>query len=164
MLVQATLAAQRGPAATLPQLLGTLQRWFAAEAKGAAGGSAAITPAPSKKDKWAAVKLPEDTVAAIPETTLPGQAFVGDLRSTSGLGLGDGKTSHTSKWLTVRLLPGPRTVLQREHVAPLGKNQRCLWYLAGSCPLRRWPIVHPRHSLRLTPGWCQVSDGLHTGG
>ncbi|KIZ02812.1 NADH:ubiquinone oxidoreductase 16.3 kDasubunit [Monoraphidium neglectum] len=100
MLVQATLAAQRGPAATLPQLLGTLQRWFAAEAKGAAGGSAAITPAPSKKDKWAAVKLPEDTVAAIPETTLPGQAFVGDLRSTSGLGLGDGKTSHTSKWLT----------------------------------------------------------------
>lgn len=33
--------------------------------------------------------------------TLPGQAFVGDLRSTSGLGLGDGLTSHTAKWFDV---------------------------------------------------------------
>ncbi|KAK9819624.1 hypothetical protein WJX72_000363 [[Myrmecia] bisecta] len=29
----------------------------------------------------------------------PGQAYLGDLRSTSALGLGDGLTSHTSKWL-----------------------------------------------------------------
>lgn len=33
--------------------------------------------------------------------TQPGQAFVGDLRSTSGLGLGDGLTSHTAKWFDV---------------------------------------------------------------
>ena len=35
----------------------------------------------------------------IPRTTLPGQAFVGDLRSTSGLGVGDGIKTHTGKWL-----------------------------------------------------------------
>ena len=31
----------------------------------------------------------------------PGQAFLGDNRSSSGLGLGDGLVSHTSKWLQV---------------------------------------------------------------
>jgi hypothetical protein len=31
----------------------------------------------------------------------PGQAFVGDLRSTSGLELGDGIMDHTRKWLQV---------------------------------------------------------------
>ena len=36
----------------------------------------------------------------------PGQAFPGDNRSSSGLGLGDGLTSHTAKWLQVLLLPG----------------------------------------------------------
>lgn len=39
--------------------------------------------------------------------TTPGQAFVGDLRSTSGLGLGDGLETHTSKWLQVCNLPTP---------------------------------------------------------
>lgn len=34
-------------------------------------------------------------------TVAPGQAFLGDNRSSSGLGLGDGLTSHTSKWLQV---------------------------------------------------------------
>ena len=34
--------------------------------------------------------------------THTGQAFVGDLRSASALGLGDGITDHTSKWLQVR--------------------------------------------------------------
>jgi len=100
---------QRAPEA-LPQLLQALQRSFAAKAAGgksssgggssnsssSAGGSVVV-----KKD-WKAVKLPETTASAIPETTLPGQAFVGDLRSTSGLGMGDGKNTHTSKWLTVR--------------------------------------------------------------
>ena len=33
--------------------------------------------------------------------THPAQAFEGDLRSTSGLGLGDGLYTHTSKWLQV---------------------------------------------------------------
>ena len=35
-------------------------------------------------------------------TRQPGPAFPGDLRSTSGLGLGDGIESHTGKWMTVR--------------------------------------------------------------
>lgn len=33
-----------------------------------------------------------------------GAAFPGDLRSTSGLGTGDGIQDHTGKWLQVRLL------------------------------------------------------------
>jgi len=30
--------------------------------------------------------------------TLPGQAFVGDTRSTCAVGIGDGLTNHTAKW------------------------------------------------------------------
>jgi hypothetical protein len=47
----------------------------------------------------ALTKLDEEIIGNT--TTLPGQAFVGDLRSTSGLGLGDGITTHTGKWLEV---------------------------------------------------------------
>lgn len=35
-------------------------------------------------------------------TTIGGQAFPDDLRSESGLGLGDGLHDHTSKWKQVR--------------------------------------------------------------
>lgn len=35
-------------------------------------------------------------------TTVAGQAFPGDLRSTSGLGFGDNLLDHTSKWMQVR--------------------------------------------------------------
>lgn len=45
--------------------------------------------------------LPEE-IEAQTITVTPGQAHLGDLRSTSGLGLGDGLLSHTSKWLQVR--------------------------------------------------------------
>jgi len=38
-------------------------------------------------------------------TRQPGAAFPGDLRSTSGLGLGDEIESHTGKWMTVRSIP-----------------------------------------------------------
>ena len=34
-------------------------------------------------------------------TTIAGQAFPGDLRSTSALGFGDNLFDHTSKWLQV---------------------------------------------------------------
>lgn len=37
----------------------------------------------------------------LPSTKMPGQAFVGDLRSTSALSVGDGITTHTGKWLQV---------------------------------------------------------------
>ncbi|KAI8463806.1 MAG: NADH:ubiquinone oxidoreductase 13 kd-like subunit [Monoraphidium minutum] len=95
------LAGVRAPAAAgAAPLLGALQRCFAAKAGGAAAAAAGAGDAVVAKKEWAAVKLPESTVAAIPLTTTPGQAFVGDLRSTSGLGMGDGKTTHTDKWLT----------------------------------------------------------------
>ena len=38
-------------------------------------------------------------------TRQPGAAFPGDIRSTSGLGLGDGIETHTGKWMTVRRSP-----------------------------------------------------------
>jgi NADH dehydrogenase (ubiquinone) Fe-S protein 6 len=47
---------------------------------------------------WKAVKIPAQS-SNPPVTTHPGQAYLGDLRSTSGLGLGDGIKSHTGKWL-----------------------------------------------------------------
>lgn len=43
-----------------------------------------------------------DSLNTVPTITVKGAAFQGDLRSTSGLGLGDGKTTHTSKWMQVR--------------------------------------------------------------
>ncbi len=54
-----------------------------------------------KKTDWKALaaQLPKHTVQEVPTVTEYGQAFIGDLRSTSGLGLGDGLTSHTAKWL-----------------------------------------------------------------
>ena len=41
----------------------------------------------------------EDT--GLPTIAEGRQAFEGDLRSTSALGLGDGLTTHTSKWFSV---------------------------------------------------------------
>jgi NADH dehydrogenase (ubiquinone) Fe-S protein 6 len=40
---------------------------------------------------------------ADPTVALPGQAFVGDLRSVSGLCVGDGLGNHTSKWAQLEL-------------------------------------------------------------
>lgn len=51
---------------------------------------------------WSAVTLPSQTVKDLPITTRKGASFSGDLRSTSGLGMGDGLKTHTEKWLQVR--------------------------------------------------------------
>jgi hypothetical protein len=56
--------------------------------------------AASVKKDWSAVVLPKS--ADPPTTSGSGQAFANDLRSTSGLGLGDGCKTHTDKWLQVR--------------------------------------------------------------
>lgn len=39
----------------------------------------------------------------LPETVLQGQAFLQDLRSTSALGVGDGISNHSAKWLQKEL-------------------------------------------------------------
>lgn len=57
----------------------------------------AASPAVAKKD-WAAVTVPAES-AKPPTTVAGGQAFGSDLRSTSGLCMADGITSHTGKWL-----------------------------------------------------------------
>ncbi|KAG1669000.1 hypothetical protein FOA52_000593 [Chlamydomonas sp. UWO 241] len=52
------------------------------------------------KPDWKAVsaQVPEGTAKDLP-TSKGGAAFTGDLRSTSGLGMGDGCKTHTDKWL-----------------------------------------------------------------
>lgn len=56
---------------------------------------------------WKAVQIPKGATERMPTITVePGQAFPGDLRSTSGLGMGDGLTTHTEKWLQVGRTPG----------------------------------------------------------
>jgi len=69
--------------------------WFATKASSSAKAADNLIPV---KD-WKAVKLPPQTADTVPVTKYPGQAFVGDLRSTSGLGKGDGINNHTDKWL-----------------------------------------------------------------
>eukprot|EP00798_Chlamydomonas_sp_ICE-L_P003495 gene3495-13561_t len=49
--------------------------------------------------KAVAATIPKDTLASIKSTVGGGQAFGDDLRSSSGLGAGDGLTSHTDKWM-----------------------------------------------------------------
>lgn len=39
---------------------------------------------------------------SLPKTVKGGAAFEGDLKSVSGLGLGDGIKTHTEKWLKVK--------------------------------------------------------------
>ena len=48
------------------------------------------------------VTVPPQDLEAQTVTVAPGQAHLGDLRSASGLGLGDGLLTHSSKWLQVR--------------------------------------------------------------
>lgn len=48
--------------------------------------------------------------------TRQGQAFIGDLRSTSGLGLGDGLTSHTAKWFDPKSLASNAPKVPMEYI------------------------------------------------
>eukprot|EP00887_Chlorella_sp_A99_P005620 scaffold1.g5620.t1 len=72
-----------------------LARAFGSSAASAAGAQKAVATASTASSANLVVKE-ED----IPVTTTPGQAFVGDLRSTSALGVGDGIRTHTGKWLS----------------------------------------------------------------
>lgn len=66
-------------------------------ARRAFGSSAAVAAkAVATASKPTSIAIAEEN---IPRTTMIGQSFVGDLRSTSGLGVGDGCKTHTSKWL-----------------------------------------------------------------
>ncbi|PNH05808.1 NADH dehydrogenase [ubiquinone] iron-sulfur protein 6, mitochondrial [Tetrabaena socialis] len=61
------------------------------------GGAFATSAAKTTVD-WKKVSVPATTAKDIPET-IGGIAPKGDLRATSGLGLGDGIKNHTDKWL-----------------------------------------------------------------
>jgi hypothetical protein len=79
---------------------------FASSTAPAAGKEAAKPGAAVSVAKdWKAVQLPKDVdIPAITED--PGQGFLGDIRSTSGLGMGDGLKTHTDKWLQVCMWGG----------------------------------------------------------
>ena len=74
---------------------------------------------------------PADSVLSR-ETTRQGQAFVGDLRGASALGLGDGITDHTAKWMQVSKREGGGEETRREggkersnfHVRRPSRNDR----------------------------------------
>eukprot|EP00878_Enallax_costatus_P003006 GHUV01003204.1.p1 GENE.GHUV01003204.1~~GHUV01003204.1.p1 ORF type:complete len:161 (+),score=45.35 GHUV01003204.1:187-669(+) len=89
------LQAARSAGTLLPELLQSCAgvAFFASKS-----GTAKASDVQVLSKDWKAVKIPAQS-ANPPVTTLPGQAYVGDLRSTSGLGLGDGIKNHTGKWL-----------------------------------------------------------------
>jgi hypothetical protein len=91
--------------AALPQLLQQFQPLAAYATKaGAPKAGVKSTPAQSSITTtvdWKAVKIPQETLDSAPTTNSFGQAFGGDLRSTSGLSVGDGIKNHTDKWLQV---------------------------------------------------------------
>lgn len=88
-------------------ILSGLVRNYASAAKAtatkevAAAGAATKTVSTVEKKDWKAVQLPAKTVEGLASTNMPGASFLNDLRSTSGLGLGDGIKTHTGKWLQV---------------------------------------------------------------
>lgn len=47
-----------------------------------------------------------------PHITVPGQAFGGDLRSSSALGTGDGLSNHTAKWWQPELGGSPKSPIE----------------------------------------------------
>lgn len=80
------------------QLAAEAPQWLRVAAAGARGAAAKA----GSSGAVAAVKPSDDGIT----TTVPGQAFVGDLRSTSALEVGDGVFNHTKKWLQVSCLGG----------------------------------------------------------
>ncbi|MEW5303277.1 MAG: hypothetical protein WDW38_001598 [Sanguina aurantia] len=86
-------------------ILSGLVRNYASAAKAtatkevAASAAAIKTVSTVEKKDWKAVELPAKTVEGLTSTNMPGASFLNDLRSTSGLGLGDGIKTHTGKWL-----------------------------------------------------------------
>lgn len=127
--------------------------------KKATDAAAASTELTTTKKEWDAVKVPEATASKVP-TAVGGAAFPGDLRAVSGLGMGDGITSHTGKWLQVR----------KEGVTMTGGGQRTPWErraltaLAFVSPRPRRATASRRFSgsLRRSPSRCTVSRWRRT--
>lgn len=80
-------------------------------------------------------KLPE-----IPLTHGGGAAYDNDLRSTSGLGLGDGITNHTEKWLQVSI-PHPPLLLS----LPQGDDKSPIEYVNEVEPIKVHGLVAVSH-------------------
>ena len=115
----------------------------------------------------------------IPVTKFPGQAFVGDLRSTSALGVGDGLTTHTSKWLQARpraAAPHARAPPHPPHPShPTTPHHTHTWPPGGAAtptqlinPRRPFrPLLQPHRSppppSRPPTERHQVAYGLHPG-
>ena len=69
-----------------------VSHWFLATS-GTPDSVTAVADSADAVSKVAHSKTQEE-----PLVTVPGQAFGGDYRSTSGLGVGDGLSNHTAKW------------------------------------------------------------------
>jgi NADH dehydrogenase (ubiquinone) Fe-S protein 6 len=62
-----------------------------------------VDDGPITRDAILPAKAATTLKQTLPETVLQGQAFVHDLRSTSALGVGDGISNHSAKWLQKEL-------------------------------------------------------------
>lgn len=106
-----------------------------------------------------------------PITELPGQAFVGDLRSTSALSIGDGISNHTAKWFQ------PGLAVSVVHACALGAPSAPLLFIPGLhhpspalcftlCPFLcfRPPPCPPCHRLPAFAGQPDQPAGVHPGG
>mmetsp|Transcript_965 Transcript_965/g.2304 ORF Transcript_965/g.2304 Transcript_965/m.2304 type:complete len:165 (+) Transcript_965:42-536(+) len=83
----------------LPQLLSSTSSFASPASSSTAAFFASKSPATSPDSNKGVTPVPKSTADAIPTTIGGGQAFPNDLRSTSGLGAGDGIVSHTEKWM-----------------------------------------------------------------
>lgn len=94
--------------------------WVPAAAAACGARGLAAAAGASSSDALASVgPLSQDGIT----TTVHGQAFVGDLRSTSALEVGDNVFNHTQKWLQVRV----GSVHGRRRVGQGREGRPCLW-------------------------------------
>lgn len=164
-------------------ILSSLARNYASAAKSSAAKAAAKVEASKdvsvvEKKDWKAVVIPAKTLESMSSTkstNMPGASFLNDLRATSGLGMGDGITSHTGKWLQVcrhgsccfcpkegLFLCLHLSVLCQNHVAVHVSTVRGIsdYHASGTVTLSLLTMC-----LSVTcPGLWQVTYGIHPGG
>jgi NADH dehydrogenase (ubiquinone) Fe-S protein 6 len=121
----------------------------------AASAPTAAAPTVAKKD-WSAVAVPAES-AKTPTTVPGGQAFGGDLRSTSGLCQGDGITTHTAKWLQGDGVKSPMEWIREAE--PIEVHAPVVASTGGGDPALGCPVeyINLRGTTRDNPAVCKYT-------
>jgi NADH dehydrogenase (ubiquinone) Fe-S protein 6 len=156
-VLRAALRAAAASAATAPTATA-----FAATAplarfatKASPSSSAPTAAAVAKKD-WSAVTVPAES-AKPPTTEAGGQAFGGDLRSTSGLCAADGITAHTAKWLQGDNAKSPMEWIREAE--PIEVHAPVVASTGGGDPALGCPVeyINLRGTTRENPAVCKYT-------